>query len=125
VTVTGSGFTVSAQPYCNFASSPAGLVGTTRGTDFVCNIVSDGSIETAWFRVAAGASGSYSVTVSYFGQASAPVQFTADDSLGGPVGGVVVPANTLAILTPWLAVIGLVTCIGTLVVVARRQVTHI
>jgi hypothetical protein len=36
-----------------------------------------------------------------------------------PVGGVVMPANTLAILTPWLAVIGLVGCIGTVVAVAR------
>jgi hypothetical protein len=50
-------------------------------------IAGDGSIGTAWFRVAAGASGSYSVTVSYFGQESAPVQFTAD---GGPVGFLVI-----------------------------------
>ena len=46
VTVTGSGFIVSAQPYCNFVSNPAGLVGPTSGTDFVCMIANDGSIGT-------------------------------------------------------------------------------
>jgi hypothetical protein len=36
------------------------------------------------------------------------------------VGGVVMPANTLAIVAPWLAVIGVVGCIG-IVVVARKK----
>jgi hypothetical protein len=121
VTVTGSGFTVSAQPYCDFTSSPSGLVGPIRNTDFVCNIASDGSIVTAWFVVAAGASGSYSVTVSYFGQASALVQFTVSQPQrpSVPVGGVVAPVNTFVILGPWLAVIGVVGCIGTVVAVAK------
>jgi hypothetical protein len=119
VTVTGSGFIVSAQPYCDFVSSPAGLVGPTRGTDFVCNIDNTGSVATSWFVVAAGASGSYSVTVSYFGQASAPVQFTVSQPQRPPVGGVVVPVNTFAILGPWLTVIALVGCIGTVVAVAK------
>jgi hypothetical protein len=37
------------------------------------------------------------------------------------VGGVVIPANTFAMLLPWLAVIGLVGCIGTVVVVAKKR----
>jgi hypothetical protein len=37
------------------------------------------------------------------------------------VGGVVIPANTLAILMPWLAVIGVVGCIGTIVVIAKKR----
>jgi len=37
------------------------------------------------------------------------------------VGGVVMPAGMFAILAPWLAVIGLVGCIGTVVVVARKR----
>jgi hypothetical protein len=37
------------------------------------------------------------------------------------VGGVVTTANTLALVAPWLAVIGLVACIGTVVVVARKR----
>jgi hypothetical protein len=36
------------------------------------------------------------------------------------VGGAVMPVNTLATLGPWLAVIGLVSCIGTVVVVAKK-----
>jgi hypothetical protein len=40
---------------------------------------------------------------------------------GAPVGGVVMPANNLAIAAPWLAVIGLVGCIGTVVVVAKKR----
>jgi hypothetical protein len=38
-----------------------------------------------------------------------------------PVGGVVLPANTHALFAPWLAVIGLIICIGTAVVVAKRR----
>ena len=37
------------------------------------------------------------------------------------VGGVVMPANTLAIAAPWLAVIGLVGGIGTVVGVAKER----
>jgi hypothetical protein len=37
------------------------------------------------------------------------------------VGGCVQPVNTFAVLSPWLAVIGLVGCIGTVVVVARKS----
>jgi hypothetical protein len=40
-----------------------------------------------------------------------------------PVGGVVLPANTLAVLAPWLAVIGLAGCIGTAVVIAKKRLT--
>jgi hypothetical protein len=38
-----------------------------------------------------------------------------------PVGGVVMPVNTFAIFAPWLAVIGVVACIGTVVVVAKKR----
>ena len=78
--VSGSGSTLSAQPYCGFTSSHSGLVGPTRGTGFVCMIAIDGSIANAWFVVAAGASGSHSVAVRYdMGRrVSAPVGFSAD-----------------------------------------------
>jgi len=39
----------------------------------------------------------------------------------GPVGGVVIPANKFAIVAPWLVIIGLVGCIGTVVVVAKKR----
>jgi hypothetical protein len=37
------------------------------------------------------------------------------------VGGVLMPANTFVLLSPWLAVIGLVGCIGTVVAVAKKR----
>ena len=37
------------------------------------------------------------------------------------VGGVVMPLNTFAVLAPWLAVIGLVGCIGVVVVAKKRR----
>lgn len=43
------------------------------------------------------------------------------NSPAAPVGGLVMPANTFAILAPWLAVIGLVGCIGTVVVAKKRR----
>ena len=62
------------------------------------------------------------------------VTFTEEDNFGlsvsgifdvaGPccaVGGCVQPVNTFALLSPWLAVIGLVGCIGTVVVAAKKR----
>ena len=37
------------------------------------------------------------------------------------VGGCVQPVNTFALLSPWLAVIGLIGCVGTVVVVAKKR----
>ena len=37
------------------------------------------------------------------------------------VGGCVQPVNTFALLSPWLAIIGLVGCIGAVVVVAKKR----
>jgi hypothetical protein len=37
------------------------------------------------------------------------------------VGGVVIPINTFAVLAPWLAVIGLAGCIGTVLVAAKKR----
>jgi hypothetical protein len=37
------------------------------------------------------------------------------------VGGVVIPVRTFAVLAPWLAVIGLVGCIGTIAVVVKKR----
>jgi hypothetical protein len=38
-----------------------------------------------------------------------------------PVGGVMMPTNTFALVSPWLAVIGVVGCVGTIVVVAKKR----
>jgi hypothetical protein len=54
------------------------------------------------------------------------VCYSPDVSVGGTcpeeaVGGVAMPANTLAIVAPWLAIIGLVGCIGTVAVISRKR----
>jgi hypothetical protein len=38
-----------------------------------------------------------------------------------PVGGIVVPADMIAVLAQWLAVVGLIGCIGTVVVAAKKR----
>jgi len=43
------------------------------------------------------------------------------DPIAAPVGGVVIPANNFAIVAPWLVIIGLVGCVGTIVVVAKKR----
>jgi len=43
------------------------------------------------------------------------------DLNGSPVCGVVEPVNTFALVAPWLAVLGLVGCISTVVVVAKKH----
>jgi hypothetical protein len=118
VVVTGSGFTRHANSFCEIHSNPAGLVGTTRGTDFDCNILNDGSVSgpdgPAFFVVAAGASGSYSVTVYYAPagetpQESAPVGFRTQcgGTMSGPVGGLMEPVNKLGVFAPYFALFGL------------------
>jgi len=39
----------------------------------------------------------------------------------GPVGGCVQPVNTFGLIAPWFAVVGLVGCIGTAVLVAKKR----
>jgi hypothetical protein len=59
------------------------------------------------------------VIIGYVAEDSVTCVFT--NSPAAAVGGVVTPANNFAILAPWLALIGVVGCIGTVVVVARRR----
>jgi hypothetical protein len=50
---------------------------------------------------------------------------SADFDVAGPccaaVGGCVQPVNTFALVSPWLVAIGLIGCIGTVVVVAKKR----
>jgi len=65
-----------------------------------------------------GTTGGFTVTFrDDFGSASAT--YTVD--CPGPVGGVLMPTNTFVLLSPWLAVIGLVGCIGTVLAVVRKR----
>jgi len=68
-----------------------------------------GGFTDAWFYAREQGSSMPILTVDYTGPA------------GAPVGGVVMPANTLALVAPWFAVIGLVACIATVFVVAKKR----
>ena len=70
--------------------------------------------------------GSYSALAQDFSYGASPpgtcVDFTVSSQppvTAAPVGGVVMPANTFAMVSPWLALVGVVGCIGTIVVVAK------
>lgn len=41
------------------------------------------------------------------------------------VGGVITTVNTLSILTPWMAVLGIVGCISTVVLVAKKRQSQV
>jgi len=56
------------------------------------------------------------ITITQEGAPSQTVAFCPS-----PVGGFVESVNAFTILAPWLAIIGLVGCIGTVVVVARKR----
>ena len=44
------------------------------------------------------------------------------DQIGGaPVGGIVMPENTLLVLSPWVALVGLVGFMAAVVVVAKKR----
>jgi hypothetical protein len=62
------------------------------------------------------------VTIQYDSLVGDIVVCTFTNDPAAPVGGVVIPpANTFAMVSPWLAVVGLVGCIGTVVIVAKKR----
>jgi hypothetical protein len=77
-----------------------------------------------WLEVLEGMGGRNVIkTVEILGQWNYLLidDFTFCSVPSGPVGGLVIPANTLALVAPWLVVIGLVGCIGAVVVVAKKR----
>lgn len=63
-------------------------------------------------------------SLAYSGTCSISGPITLDLTFGtasAAVGGVVIPVNKFAVLAPWLALIGLVGCIGTVFVVAKKR----
>ena len=82
-----------------------------------------GQTASASFTVACAPAGDYTVTLT--GNPSGTIRlvlsFFNEGGSCPAVGGVVMPVNTLAILGPWFAVIGLVGCISTVAVVAKKR----
>jgi len=129
--VVGGGISIAVGGISNkqsvvVSSDPDGLVANQD-----CGFVTDTTVGTllCTFVVSESAScGRYTVTI--------PVDdfaLTVDDlgpSVSGifdvagsccAVGGCVEPVNTFAMLSPWLAVIDLVGCIGAVVVLAKKR----
>jgi hypothetical protein len=99
---------------------------------FECGIgTTDGVIEGRCEpRVSASAcSGRYAFTAIEDGQVVATAYFTVPSTCPGvqpcpfeaAVGGCVQPVNSFALLSPWLAAIGIVGCIGTAAVLAKKR----
>lgn len=62
--------------------------------------------------------------LAYSGTCSVSGPITLDLTLGtasAAVGGIVIPVNKFAVLAPWLALIGLVGCAGTVFVIAKKR----
>jgi hypothetical protein len=114
VTFSGSGFDAAIER----CAVQSGLI--SFGPH--CGVTGPGTV-SGYFTVRDGASGKYTVTVTgYIGEGTIAGEASAEYNTDCPaVGGVVEPANTFALLSPWLAVIGLAGCIGTVAVVARKR----
>jgi hypothetical protein len=125
--VVGGGISVAAVSPLAIAaivsSDPDGLI-----VDPECGrVVEDTTVDTVQctFVVSESARcGRYTVTVALPDEGSGP-SVSGPFDVAGPccpaVGGCVQPVNTFALLSPWLAVMGLVGCLGTAVVVAKKR----
>ncbi|MGD0549247.1 MAG: hypothetical protein ABSA81_01710 [Candidatus Bathyarchaeia archaeon] len=127
--IVGGGISVAAMsPLGNIpvvlSSNPDGL--TTDTASCVSEDFGASFSRSCTFVVSESAScGHYTVTIgeNIGGQFNTVLGSGTFDVAGSccAVGGCVQPVNTFGILSPWLAVIGLVGCIGTVVVVAKKR----
>jgi hypothetical protein len=109
---------LSSDPGGLIAEQECGVVTFTADSDTV------GPVQCT-FLVSESACGHYTVTLALeYGENSEPIgygQFDVPSTCCAVVGGCVQPVNTFALLSPWLAAIGLIGCIGTVVVVAKKR----
>ena len=108
------------------SSDPVGLIAEQNclGGSFF-----DPSIPVCRFLVSESASCGTTYTVTWSMKTTIEPNPPITEDLGSglfevsccAVGGCVQPVNAFTIVAPWLAVIGLVGCVGTVVVVARKR----
>jgi len=117
VVTTGEDF-ILGDSSCTVSSKPSGLISNPT---CVLSPIDLGQRASASFTVACAPAGDYTVILT--GNPSENQVSTSFSNEGGscPVGGVVLPVNTLVLVSPWLAVIGIVGCISTVVVVAKKR----
>jgi hypothetical protein len=120
--IVGGGISIAAvSPLDNIvtfvlSSDPVGLIANAECSTetWACSFVVSGSATC----------GHYTVTVTLMDENpidSVSGQFDVPSTCCPAVGGCVQPVNTFTLLSPWLAAIGLVGCIGTAVVVAKKR----
>jgi hypothetical protein len=121
--IVGGGISIAAMSPLDavsviLESDPVGLIADpTCPSDTYCTFVVSES---------ATCGGSYTVTVIVLDSSGANIftgraLFDVPSTCCAAVGGCVQPVNTFALLSPWLVVIGLVGCVGTIVVVAKKR----
>jgi len=110
------------------SSDPGGLIGDYECGQILPDQASDNlGIPLCVFHVSESAScGHYTVTVAFSGdEFSIDQAIMAQFDVAGPccaaIGGCVQPVNTFALISPWLLAIGLIGCVGTVVVVAKKR----
>jgi hypothetical protein len=107
-------------------SDPVGLI---AGQDCLGGSFFDPSVPVCRFLVSESASCGTRYTVTWSVKGTTAPNAPISEDLGSglfevsccAVGGCVQPVNTFGLIAPWLAVIGLVGCISTVAVVARKR----
>jgi hypothetical protein len=129
--IVGGGISVAAVSPLSYitpvlSSDPVGLIANP-----VCSIPEVGSLVQGasfgnmqcTFVVSESACGHYTVTATFslLSRVAFSGQFDVPSACCAVVGGCVQPVNTFALLSPWLVAIGLIGCVGTVVVVAKKR----
>jgi hypothetical protein len=121
VSPLGIAAVVSSDPDGLIAEQECGLVRDTTVGTVLCTFVVSESASCGRYTVTVTLPvDDFALTVDDLGPSGSGI-FDVAGSCCPAVGGCVQPVNTFALLSPWLAVIGLVGCIGTVAVVAKKR----
>jgi hypothetical protein len=129
--LVGGGISIAAVSPLNdgtetivLSSDPGGLIAEQECGVVTADFDTVGPVQCT-FLVSESACGHYTVTVaSLFDEERTLIgsaTFNVPSTCCPAVGGCVQPVNTFALLSPWLTAIGLIGCIGTVVVVAKKR----
>jgi hypothetical protein len=124
--VVGGGISVAAMSPLDgpieLSSDPGGLI--ANGGCSPVQAAALGNVKCAFVVSESASCGRYTVTVTLVVDTSNP-SVSGPFDVAGPccpaVGGCVQPVNTFALVSPYLAVIAVLGCIGTVVVVAKKR----
>lgn len=118
---TGPSSSISLQtggPVELFAEDGSCQVSVNGGVTLGCAFVISESVCSGSYTITF-TSGSESVTAYFY--VLSTCSGVQPCEVGAPVGGFIQPVNTFALLSPWLAVVGVVGCISAAVVVTKKR----